>query len=41
MRWRPHELPTAVATLFVNEGVVRELLTMVPIDRVQLVDEPE
>ena len=30
IRWRPNELPTATVELLLTEGVVRELLTLVP-----------
>lgn len=35
IHWTPHEC-VAYATLMLNEGVVKELLTLAPIERVRL-----
>ena len=33
LRWRPDELPTALIETKLTEGVMREVLTLVPISR--------
>ena len=39
IHWAVDKLPIATVELLMNEGLVRELLTLAPIDRVRLVDE--
>ena len=31
VHWRPRELPTATVRLMLNEGVVREMLSLAPV----------